>query len=218
MHAVDDVSALDAMDRYAAGDRAAFARVHAFVAPLVRTVLARYLVEPSLVDDAVQATFLRAHRARTNFRPEHGPGSVKAWFATLARHVALDTIRIRMRTQRRLDRARRVEEWLDERSLAERPDEQWDLARREQLDRNALESALLRLPPSQREVVRSHYLRGEPFVSIARRLGTSASSLRLRAHRARASMRRHLEHRGYDPIANPVSSVRSPTDPVAARG
>lgn len=193
MIAVDDIDPLEAMARYAAGDASAFPIVHDHVAPIVHAVLRRHLSDRELVQDGMQATFMRAHRARASFRAEQGIGAIRPWFATLARRVALDMLRGRGRAQQRIARAHREMDWLDQRRAADRPDERWEAFQQEQQAQRVLGDLMQRLPSSQREVLHMHVVLGETFTSMAARLGTSATNLRVRAHRARTAIRRMAE-------------------------
>src|SRR6478735_49383 len=64
---VDPRAADLAMERYAAGDDAAFAQVYDEVAPRLMRHLRRHVACRAVVEDLVQQTFLQMHRARGRF-------------------------------------------------------------------------------------------------------------------------------------------------------
>lgn len=204
MQPMNDAAA--AMARYAGGDASAFSEVYAHVNGLVRTVVSRYLSDPAAIEDAVQNTFLRAHRARGTFRAESPVGAMRAWYAAMARHVALDELRRSMRASQRVDRATRETEWLaGDRIATEQPDEVFEDEESRAVERRRLEQLLDRLPAHQREVVRRHNLNGESFARMSEHLGTSRGNLRVRAHRARMALRRLVEDQRREVAANDVS-------------
>jgi RNA polymerase sigma-70 factor (ECF subfamily) len=188
---MNETAAAEAMARYASGEASAFADVYKHVNGLVRSVVSRYLSDPAAVEDAVQSTFLRAHRARKTFRTDSPASAMRAWYAAMARHVALDELRRSMRAHARVDRATRETEWLaGDRTATEQPDAVFEDEQTRQEERRHLEQLLDRLPATQREVVRRHNLRGESFARMSEHLGTSRGNLRVRAHRARLALRR----------------------------
>ena len=64
---------------------------------------------------------------------------------------------------------------------------------------DTLRSALVSLPPQQREVVVLKLWRGAPFAEIARLLGTSEEAARMRFSRGLATLRQVLTEEGVDP-------------------
>jgi RNA polymerase sigma-70 factor (ECF subfamily) len=176
------------MEAYVDGDERAFPALHAALEPRLRSRLGRLVRDAAVVDDLVQLTFLRAHAARDRFAslPERADRAVEGWYLAIARNVALDHLRHSYRRDRRHETLAakgdvsgmgvpEAEPNAEELRLSlERGDE---LARR-------VREAIDQLPPSQREVVQLHKLRGMSMADIADRLGVRPGALRVRAHRA----------------------------------
>ena len=83
------------MDRYLDGDERAFVLLHAAVTPRLRGLLHKLVRDSATAEDLLQATLLKAHLARDGFvvRGSHADAAVQAWYATIARNLALDTLR-----------------------------------------------------------------------------------------------------------------------------
>src|SRR5215831_6349614 len=77
----------DAMDRYANGDAAAFPILYDAIAGRLEGFVRRRTREPSRVDDLVQQTFERIHRARGTFIRG---SDVLSWAFKIARNLCLD--------------------------------------------------------------------------------------------------------------------------------
>ena len=176
------------MEQYVDGDQRAFYALHAALEPKVRSRLVRLVRDEATIDDLVQLTFLRAHGARDRFAslPERADRAVEGWYLAIARNVALDHLRHTYRRDRRHDTlvargdtaglgAPEPRQTLEEVSLAAEA--------RDEVGRR-VRAAIDQLPPSQREVVQLHKLRGMSMSDIADRLGVRPGALRVRAHRA----------------------------------
>ncbi|MEM6995361.1 MAG: RNA polymerase sigma factor [Myxococcota bacterium] len=181
-----------AMERYVDGDEGAFAQLHRALEPKVRGRLSRLVRDAATVEDLVQLTFLRGHAARERFAslPDRADRAVEGWYLAIARNVALDHLRHNYRRDRRHD------------NLVAKGDtsgigipepavtaEEAEIAResRDEVARR-VRNAIEQLPPSQREVVQMHKLRGMSMADIAERLGVRPGALRVRAHRAYKSL------------------------------
>src|SRR5207253_9574955 len=73
-----------AMEQYAAGDDAAFARVYDALAPRLYGYLLRQTHERSRAEDLLQQTMLQIHRARDRFIPG---AEVTPWAFAIARRL-----------------------------------------------------------------------------------------------------------------------------------
>lgn len=169
--ALAERSLIEAMERYADGDAAAFAHVYGHLAPVVRRCLVRWVGDAELAHDLVQDTFLRVHRARDRYLPG---APVGPWVLTIARRLSIDALRRRGRARDRLTR----EGDLPETSDVEPPDEptpQWLV--------DEVRAAIEALPESQRVVVSLHKLEGRPLAEIAHALDIQEGAARVRAHR-----------------------------------
>ena len=168
----------EAMERYASGDDAAFVTLFEELAPRIKTLAARELADAALAEDVTQQTFLNIHRARGTF--VRG-AEVLPWAYAIARRLATDELR-------RRGRARSLETVAppgDDR--AARPDE--EVASRQIAA--CLAEALAALPESQRHVFRLRRA-GLSTAEVARRLGTTIPSVKLRLHRVGVALRASL--------------------------
>lgn len=183
------------MDRYLDGDDRAFTELHAALTPRLRGLLHKLVRDSATAEDLLQATLLKAHLAREGFvvRGAHADASVQAWYATIARNLALDHLRGQVR-----DRRRRADS-TDERDpveqlAADSPSiEEWQVDRdtAEEIARR-VHDALAQLPPAQREIVELHKLAGLTMAEIATRLQIREGAVRVRAHRAYKALARVL--------------------------
>src|SRR5205807_4918364 len=91
---MDARSEEELMGAYVAGDRRAFERLFALLAPRVHGFFLRSFGDRAVADDLLQITFLKMHRARGEFRR----GSrVRPWLFAIAARVRLDELRKRYR-------------------------------------------------------------------------------------------------------------------------
>jgi RNA polymerase sigma-70 factor, ECF subfamily len=175
-----------AMARYATGDDAAFAAVYAAVGPRLSRYLGRRVTDRALVQDLVQETLLRLHRARARFVP----GSpVMPWVLAIARRQLVDA-----------HRARRQEMPVDEAApprahrnptVGDRPASGEEIVAAKQVA-GCLNDAFDRLSPPQRAAFELVKGRGLTLVEAARELGTSVTGVKLRTHRAYRALRSEL--------------------------
>src|SRR3954464_14193256 len=82
-----DPVANDAMDRYADGDASAFPILYDAIAPRIERLVRRRTREASRIDDIVQQTFERIHRARGSFIRG---ADVVSWAFAIARNLCVD--------------------------------------------------------------------------------------------------------------------------------
>src|SRR3954462_4672798 len=82
-----DPVANDAMDRYADGDASAFPILYDAIAPRIEGLVRRRTRDASRIDDIVQQTFERIHRARGTFIRG---SDVLSWAVKIARNLSLD--------------------------------------------------------------------------------------------------------------------------------
>ena len=176
------------MEQYIDGDQNAFATLYRELAPKVRHRISRILRDPELVEDLTQQTFMRAHLARDRFEaaPEGADSSVDARYLAMARNVSLDHLRHVYREDRR--HASMVAKGdVAGLGIANEPQTAEDRKLQDEQERSRarwVRSAIEQLPPTQREVVQLHKLRGMSMTEIAERLGVKPGALRVRAHRA----------------------------------
>jgi RNA polymerase sigma-70 factor, ECF subfamily len=171
------------MERYAAGDDAAFAALYDALAGRLYAYLRRHVPDPHGCDDLLQETFLRMHRARGTFITG---AAVLPWAFAIARRLMLD----RMRRDRRVPAGADDvdQDPVSTVGAADRPEqvvEAREAARR-------LARALARLPDSQRTAFELLKQDGLSLAEAAEVLGVTVTAVKLRAHRAYESLRAAL--------------------------
>jgi RNA polymerase sigma-70 factor (ECF subfamily) len=183
------------MDRYVDGDERAFSQLHDALTPRLRGLLLKFVRDAMTAEDLLQATLLKAHLARGGFvlRSVDPDASVQAWYATIARNLALDHLRGQARERRRRD-----DPGPDRDPLAELPTdlpsvEEWQVDRDTAAEiARRVHAALESLPAAQREIVELHKLAGLSMAEIATRLQIREGAVRVRAHRAYKALVRIL--------------------------
>lgn len=171
-------AATEAMDRFAAGDAAAFTDVYAAVLPhLVRT-LGRLTRQRAAAEDLAQEAMLRIYGARATWRPG---ARVLPWAQAIARRLFIDRVRRHRREQRAHDAIAHREPAA---SGAARADVHL-AARRKAV---ALAELVERLPARQREVLQLVCLDGKSLAEASAELGETNVAVRVRVHRARCAL------------------------------
>ena len=166
------------MAAWVGGERRAFDELFALLAPRVHGFFLRSFA-PAVADDLLQATFLKLHRARAEFRPG---ARLRPWLFTIAARVRLDELRrlYRLPESAGQEELERVE---DEKANPEAPGA---------LDgdvRERVRAAVAALPESQRAIVHLHRFEGLSFPEIARAIGSTEGAVKLRAFRAYEKLR-----------------------------
>jgi RNA polymerase sigma-70 factor, ECF subfamily len=172
-----------AMERYAAGDDAAFITVYDVLAPRLMAYLLRRAESPADAADVLQETMLHVHRARSDFI---AGAAVAPWAFAIARRLLAD----RRRQQHRdpiMDG-----EVLDTQA-AELPSADDVVQARELTE--CLQSRLAELPPRQRVAFELVHRDGLSFLEVARILKTTVGAAKQRLHRAYETLRAALSER-----------------------
>lgn len=176
-----------AMDRYAAGDDAAFGLVYDALAPRLYGYLLRQTRNRARAEDLLQQTLLHIHRARDRFIPG---AEVTPWAFAIARRLVIDAVR---RAQREVLVAE-DQGPIDGPSLAPAAD---DLLHATELAAQ-IERVLARLPQSQRVAFELLKHEGLSVAEAAAVLGTTVAAVKLRAHRAYEALRGALGDLGLE--------------------
>jgi len=174
-----------AMDRYAEGDDVAFGEVYDLLAPRLYGFFARQTGDRARAEDLVQQTLLQMHAARQVY----AKGSdVVPWAFAIGRRLLVDA---RRRTRREVlfdsaaDDAAALDAKVERFSIPEGEVMTSVLAVRAQ---NELE----RMPESHREAYVLVRQEGLSVAQAAEVLGTTATAVKLRAHRAYEALRAAL--------------------------
>jgi RNA polymerase sigma-70 factor, ECF subfamily len=168
-----------AMERYAAGDEAAFSTVFDLLAPRLHGYFLRQTRDSDAADDLTQQTLLKIHRARGQFIRG---AAVTPWAFAIGRRLLIDDVRRRRRDLLAPDQEQAVDRASSEAATADQL-----IAAQETGER--ILTALLRLPASQREAFELIKQEGLTFVEAAETLGTTVAAVKLRAHRAYEALR-----------------------------
>jgi len=155
-------------------------------------------------EDLTQEVFVRVFRSLSDYVP----GTFEGWLHRITTNLFLDQARRRRRV--RFDA-------LTEEAAARLPDagpspERAFEAANLDLD---VQAALDRLSPAFRAVVVLADLEGLSYEEVGQALGLKLGTVRSRLHRARAQLRRHLQHRAPTPPSTPRPSA--PRRPLRAR-
>lgn len=171
------------MAAYIAGDRKAFSRLFALVAPKVHAFFMRSFRDETVADELLQTTFLRVHRARESYRPDL---PLRPWLFTIAAHIRKDEWRRRYRLP---------ESGGEEALFAADQSQALSAARDREaaLDRfSDVAAALNSLPEMHRTILQLHRYEGMTYGEIAEVLGSTPGAIRQHAFRAYATLRRQL--------------------------
>jgi len=161
------------MQRAQTGDRDAFHALFRDIGPLVTDFLRRRLADKTEIEDICQEILIAVYKSRRTFQPQR---PLEPWLFAIVRKVTAEHFR----------RARRVgfQVPIDELSeIGVESSSSQDLELRE---------ALQRLSPVQIEALTLTKLQGLSVEEAARRAGTSVGSMKVRVHRAYASLKRLL--------------------------
>jgi len=162
----------DLARRARAGETWAFEQLVRRHAAMAIGAAARITRDPALAEDAAQEAFWKAFRALPGYREEQNFGG---WLRRIAVRCALDIVR-----------RRRPESALS----GFEPSPEREEARIE--SRSRLVHALSRISPADREILMSVKADGRAVGEVARDLGITAVSARVRLHRARMKLKKIL--------------------------
>jgi RNA polymerase sigma-70 factor (ECF subfamily) len=173
-----------------AGDERAFEQIFYRHRKRVARLAGRFFNRPEKIEEIVQETFTKMYLAIGNYSAERGQ-SFGAWLTRIAINSCYDELRrTRRRPEGALDDVTADEmTWLSSRA---RPSNPAANSESKVILRDLADKLLARLAPDDRLVLT--LLDGEDFsvAEIAQALGWSPSKVKVRAHRARQSLRRVL--------------------------
>lgn len=180
----DEARLQEIMERYQAGDYAAFEDLYALFAPRLKGYFRRQLLLLGATEeDLVQDAFLQLHRSRHTWLPGR---PVTPWIFAIARHAYL---------MDRRRRTRRISPEVGEEALERLGEASGEEAVHLRLQ---LEAALGRIGPARRIALLLHDLWGWTFGEIGEHLAIGEGASKLRASRGRAELRRILGEKEVD--------------------
>jgi RNA polymerase sigma-70 factor (ECF subfamily) len=170
-----------AMDRYASGDATAFPILYDAIAARVEGLVRRRTRDPSQIDDIVQQTFERIHRARATFIRG---SDVLSWAFKIARNLCLD-LGARGWREHGVDRDDGPNPLAD--AVAEVVDAERVVMARETMAR--LLHAFHRLPAKQQLALELVRVEGFSMAAAAENLGITLPSVKMAVFRGGATLR-----------------------------
>jgi RNA polymerase sigma-70 factor, ECF subfamily len=166
--AVDHVGEL--LQRIAAGDQGAFARLYDMLSSRVFGLILRVLIDRSQSEEVLQEVFLEVWQSASRFAPNKGQG--RSWVLTMAHRRAVDRVRS---SQAASDRDVRV-------GFRDIEPPRDDVAENVELRLEArrVTEALAALPESQREAITLAYYGGYSQSEIAALVGAPLGTIKTR--------------------------------------
>ena len=192
MHPSDEPTDDALVTATCAGDEAAFEQLFERHRRRVARIASRFFARPEQIEEIIQESFTKAYLALHSFAGAHA-ASFSAWLAQITVNACYDELR-RMQ--------RRPEQQLTELNDAEAHALSTQLQRTTNASASDVESALVardlagkllaRLAPDDRLVLTLLDAEGLSVAEIAQLTGWSGAKVKVRAHRARAHLRRIL--------------------------
>ena len=189
--AAADPSDIELVSRAAAGEEAAFEELFNRHRRRVSLIASRFFRQPEQIEEIVQESFTKAYFALKEFSNQQ-EASFAAWIARISFNACYDELRrIKRRPESAISNVSEDEAaWLKDQPRAEGIG---DDIERSAISRDLADKLLSRLSPEDRMVLVMMDVEGLSVSEIAESTKWSISKVKVRAHRARASLRRVLE-------------------------
>jgi RNA polymerase sigma-70 factor (ECF subfamily) len=168
------------MEQLAHGDESAFLALYDRYVSRVHGLTLYILRDPQLAEEATQDTFLKLWSRARQYLAERG--AFLPWLLTIARHVALDRLRLEARRPAVIDANDAEDAWErlpDRDSLAE--ESRW----------RSVYFAVQSLSGDQRKVIELAYYQGMSQSEIAEVLGWPLGTVKTRLRAAMQNLREH---------------------------
>jgi RNA polymerase sigma-70 factor (ECF subfamily) len=176
------------VDLILTGDEAAFEEVFSRHKRLVAMIASRYFRRPEQVEEVVQVVFSKMYFELKNFRCEHDL-SLPGWLGRITANASLDILRSQKRKPEDLVCDLSESEQFTLMSIAQNGTE----GEKQFIERDLADKLLSRLAPEDRVLLQMIYGEGLSFAEAAKAMGWAISKTKLRAWRARNSMRKTLK-------------------------
>jgi len=167
--------------RAQAGDRAAFAQLVRRYQDAVYRFILRMIGSHEEALELTQDTFIKAWQALPQWQPQ---AQFKTWIFRIGSNTAMDTLR-----RRKVVEFVEMDETFDAAGAA--PDPQAQLESRQRL--RALDAAIGRLPPEQREAILLREVENLSYGEMAETLGVNVGTVKSRLARARVALAAEFE-------------------------
>lgn len=190
-HSTMDPADVELVARAQAGDEAAFEELFNRHRRRVAQIAGRFFRQREQVEEIVQESFTKAYFALADFS-RHEDASFAAWIARIAFNSCYDELRrIRRRPESAMSSISKEEsDWLKETARSEGAGDDIEAAA---VSRDLAGKLLSRLSPEDRLVLVMMDVEGLSVSEVAEINSWSSSKVKVRAHRARARLRRVLE-------------------------
>jgi len=176
------------VDLVLAGDDTAFEQIFDRHKRLVAIVASRYFRRPEEVEEIIQISFAKGFTELGSFRGRYDR-SLSSWLSRITSNACLDTLRNQKRKPERLNcdlSDHEAESLLELTAVASSNVEN------AVLDRDLTEKLLANIPDEDRALLQMMYSEEMSVADIAEALGLSVSNVKVRAWRARATIRKIL--------------------------
>ena len=140
---------------------------------------------PTEAEDVLEEVFVRAHQSIEQLRTD---AALSTWLFRIATHVSVDHLRKRGRQPLVVDE---IEP--DELTALDEPPPSMQVLVEQREMGACIQRYILNLPSDHRTVILLHDLQGYTVAEIAATLGITLANVKMRLHRARASLRTALE-------------------------
>ena len=166
------------------GDETAFEDLFDRHKRLVGSIAARYFRQASQIEEIIQIAFAKAFQELPRFRGSFDL-SFASWLARITANSCLDTLR---------NQKRRPENWIDDVETSElRVSAAGKTSEECLIDRDLAEKLLSHLAADDRALLQMLYAEDMSVADAAEQMGWSGSKIKVRAWRARNSLRRILK-------------------------
>jgi RNA polymerase sigma-70 factor (ECF subfamily) len=173
------------MARAQDGDRPAYRLLLEDATPYLRSLAVRCFKEPSDIEDAVQDILLTVHVVRRTYDPRRPFGP---WLVAIANRRIIDRLRRQTRAKFREIALSSEHETFSAPSANFRQDHDDEPGHAA-----ALQAAIERLPPDQRQAIKLLKLKEMSLKEAALATGRSVAALKVATHRAIKRLRRMLQ-------------------------
>ena len=175
------------IERAIGGERQAFEALTERYAILVRAIIARFVKREEDVEDISQEVFCKAFVEVANLRI---PLGFSSWLAQIARNKSTEWVRSHARRRRlNLTREADVARATLPTNYSQNPEEHLE----EEETMTSLRQSLDAVGPGTRRVLIMHYVDGCSYDRIAKLLGISSSTVKMRLYKGRKAVRREME-------------------------
>jgi RNA polymerase sigma-70 factor, ECF subfamily len=173
--------------RVQGGDRQAFWDLILQVQQDLRVLLSVLAPSTDLVEEILQATFLRCHDILPKYEPR---GTFRQWLKGIARNLLHEELRARARL--RSASGNPLEAIVAEACLGSVEDSSTDVPEKDP----ALRECMDRLPPHSRQLLERRYAQNLPLNRIAQQFKKPAEGIAVALFRIREALRQCLEAKG----------------------